>query len=802
MVDLTQQTYQVSLPVAPTRRPIPGETSISLVSNSYKFRVIPPCNIYIYTISFQPDIPADNHVLKRKIITRFRTEIIKHLGNFVLSGDNVFSKNSVRQSINLIPPSTNSTSITEGQNKMVQEFYEDGILISCLHEIEYYVKIVRSGEIPLNDAESQFLMKSKQYFNILVKSKLRELGLIQLGIDRNNYMPNEQINIEGQPLVLWPGYYTSVDISKIGLQITIDSCFKLLRTDTVLDYMDEIIFKNGPRGRRLITEELVGKIVMARYGMNATYKIEDILFHESPMSTFSDSENHTITYLEYYSKRYQQTIERDGQPLILARKNYKCEAVRLIPELCKMTGLSEELLNDRRVKDSFSLHTKLNPDKKRKFIQTLADKLSKVQFADWNVEIDKSPIIVSGYKLPSPSILLKNTSITVEDNSCFQLINKHIMKTENLQRWMVFHTDRDTQIADTLITSLKNIGKSYGIEVANPKVFNVNAGKHGKLEDLYLECLYAKVHPQAQIVLTLIPKNLSALYSEIKKVMTKERPIPHQNIISSTVTRNKIPIFAKIILQMTCKVGASLWGIEIPKEVPKNTMLIGIDVCHLPSSSANSVLGFCATITNDFSKYFNGICMHNPRQEFADSLNPMVKEALAKYYSMNNSTKPDCIIIYRDGVGTSQFQTVINDEIPQVIDGIKNFDPTWKPQLICVLVNKRVNNRFFYQDRNAPPGTLVDSGPVWPFYNFFMFSQNTVAGTSTPTQYCVVFDESQIKPETLQLLTYRICHMYYNWTGGIRVPAPCQYAHKLAFLIGKHTKNEPHKNLSSTYYFL
>ncbi len=120
-------------------------------------------------------------------------------------------------------------------------------------------------------------------------------------------------------------------------------------------------------------------------------------------------------------------------------------------------------------------------------------------------------------------------------------------------------------MADSLILALKNIGKSYGIEVANPRVFNVNAGKQGKLEDLSIESLYEKLHPQAQIVLTILPKHLSPLYSEIKKVMTKDRPIPHQNIISNTVSRNKIPIFAKIILQMTCKAGASLWGLRYPK---------------------------------------------------------------------------------------------------------------------------------------------------------------------------------------------------------------------------------------------
>ena len=26
-------------------------------------------------------------------------------------------------------------------------------------------------------------------------------------------------------------------------------------------------------------------------------------------------------------------------------------------------------------------------------------------------------------------------------------------------------------------------------------------------------------------------------------------------------------------------------------------------------------------------------------------------------------------------------------------------------------------------------------------------------------------------------------HMYFNWPGTVRVPAPCQYAHKLAYQV-------------------
>ena len=41
-------------------------------------------------------------------------------------------------------------------------------------------------------------------------------------------------------------------------------------------------------------------------------------------------------------------------------------------------------------------------------------------------------------------------------------------------------------------------------------------------------------------------------------------------------------------------------------------------------------------------------------------------------------------------------------------------------------------------------------------------------------------NESGLKRIELQQLTYGLCHFYYNWAGPIKVPAPCQYAHKIA----------------------
>ena len=60
-------------------------------------------------------------------------------------------------------------------------------------------------------------------------------------------------------------------------------------------------------------------------------------------------------------------------------------------------------------------------------------------------------------------------------------------------------------------------------------------------------------------------------------------------------------------------------------------------------------------------------------------------------------------------------------------------------------------------------------------------------GTVNPTSYNVIKDTSGLKPKHIQQLTYKLTHLYYNWPGTVRVPAPCQYAHKLAFLVSTNT---------------
>jgi aubergine-like protein len=87
---------------------------------------------------------------------------------------------------------------------------------------------------------------------------------------------------------------------------------------------------------------------------------------------------------------------------------------------------------------------------------------------------------------------------------------------------------------------------------------------------------------------------------------------------------------------------------------------------------------------------------------------------------------------------------------------------------------------------NPPPGSIIDSDLVENQQNnicfdFFLVPQMTTQGCVLPTHFFVSLNESKdLSKEDLESLTYNLCYMYSNWSGSIKVPSPCQHAHKIA----------------------
>ena len=67
---------------------------------------------------------------------------------------------------------------------------------------------------------------------------------------------------------------------------------------------------------------------------------------------------------------------------------------------------------------------------------------------------------------------------------------------------------------------------------------------------------------------------------------------------------------------------------------------------------------------------------------------------------------------------------------------------------------------------------------------------------------CIRERGNGVFPTHMQALTYKLCHLYYNWPGTVRVPMVCQYAHKLAYLVGESLHRVPSPGLDDLLFYL
>lgn len=67
---------------------------------------------------------------------------------------------------------------------------------------------------------------------------------------------------------------------------------------------------------------------------------------------------------------------------------------------------------------------------------------------------------------------------------------------------------------------------------------------------------------------------------------------------------------------MNAKMNGTLWTVERPVGLTKNTMLVGVDVHHGGvGKKKHSIVGFAATMDDSFSKYYSRIIKQDKRDQ-------------------------------------------------------------------------------------------------------------------------------------------------------------------------------------------
>ena len=123
---------------------------------------------------------------------------------------------------------------------------------------------------------------------------------------------------------------------------------------------------------------------------NKTYRIDDIDWDKNPLSTFT-TRSGEISFMQYYENAYNKKISDKEQPLLVSMPKKIVSGVcvvcvcvfsalstvasictqdqrrgmdgpiLLVPELCHMTGLTDEMRSDFRVMKDLAVHTRVEP---------------------------------------------------------------------------------------------------------------------------------------------------------------------------------------------------------------------------------------------------------------------------------------------------------------------------------------------------------------------------------------------------------------------------------------------------------
>ncbi|KAL0478177.1 RNAi component PIWI/Argonaut [Acrasis kona] len=691
-----------------------------------------------------------------------------------------------------------------------QYVYDGQELLFSRKKFEDFAKIVERGNHSY-DVSIKFvktLSSDKidsavlQAFNLVYRSALRHLKLTQ--INRNYFDMDLKFTVGGRDQVeVVPGQQQTIYRTQLGLLSNRDVAWKTLRIENCLQILKGLDHYSGKELQRRFEDEVLHRIMYLPHNKRTAF-ITAVKWDMSPKDKFAQGvSNKMISYVDYYKSTYKFEIKDLSQPMFESkRKSGKVDY--FVPEMCNPTGLTESMRNNRNLMKDLKTATGLVPnDRFKSIVHTLNKQVGNKEFTEklgaWEYGIDQRAVEVEARKLPAETIVHGNKQTSkVNENAEWSLVKRSLYRSVKLDKWVLVYPPK-SRLADDdpqhevnkFLDTLKRVAKQMEIQVVDPEFAPTDSPNTRDYEKTLRESLTGGV----KFAVVILADNNSDRYHAVKRVC-QEKGVLSQCAYWSTIESDNMSKTQKIAVQIVTKLGGAPWTLNYNMNT---TMIVGLDVYHsgeIVNRKKSSIVGLCASMGGDQSQYYSKVMIQAPGKEIVEALEPGIEAALTAYKGVRGSF-PEHLLFFRDGVGEGQVPEVYQTEIQAVRKAIRRVSQSTKMSHLVVL--KRINTRLAVYGNNGElvncgPGTVVDTGITNPnALEFFMIAHHANQGTATPTKYQCLDNESGFTTDQLQAITFKLCHSYYNWYGGIRVPAPCQYAHKLAFLVGQSGLKEETK---------
>ncbi|KAK9289497.1 hypothetical protein L1049_007652 [Liquidambar formosana] len=430
---------------------------------------------------------------------------------------------------------------------------------------------------------------------------------------------------------------------------------------------------------------------------------------------------------------------------------------------------------------------------------------------------------VEGRVLSPPKVLF-NSLVFHGSDGCLALVQK-LLEPTRIKHWAVvsFSALCDMQIIHHLCDDLSKFSEMKGIFMDPPVgVFEENPQFRRAPPAVRVEKMFERMKLQfpeglPHFIICLLPDRMNSdLYGSWKRKTLIDLGISNQCLVP---IRGNKHYLTNLILKINVKLGGLnfLLAAEHSQKIPLvskiPTIVFGMDVSH-HSPHQFDVPSIAAVVSSRqwplISRYRASVRTQLPKVEMIDSLfkpisenkdSGIVRELLMDFYVSSGRRKPTHMIIFRDGVGRSQFNQVLNIELGQIIEACKFLDESWSPKFTVIVAVKNHHTKFF-QSRspdNVPPGTTIDSKVCHPRNNdFYMCAHAGKLGTTRPTHYHVLLDEIGFSIDDLQEFIHSLSYVSQRSTMAISEVAPVRYAHLAATQTSQFMKFEDMLKTSSS----
>jgi len=663
-------------------------------------------------------------------------------------------------------------------------------------------------------------------------------------------------------LMVFASFYAGMQsLSSCGPLLQIDTLHRIAHQRNIIESITSTLDTGHPM--QLDNDEVLaewrrrcaGATVVTLYN-NRLYRIKEVDFSMTPLSTFTqtrreDKTEHDMSFQHFYATYYEKEIIELRQPLLVAFSEKDSEKVYLVPELCALTGFNDEISKDKQMFSAAMKQAKVAPGERLKGICELARSMETPDakndqaqgvaselLQDWNLTLNKEPVTIEGQVHDPLEVNFGSKKYTIEEGNFQRWMRNGLQRPARVDDWLFIYPESDVPVLDIWLRSLRDVAQvAFAMKMADPTRVICSEQRRD-----IVQLLESRLTPKTQLVLLLVPtKDSKKIYELFKQTTISRYPCITQVVRSETIRKRQsiAAILSRIVLQINAKFCGPLWYVDLESPITAPlmtvpTMVIGLDVFHsYEGESVETYLGFAASLDNQCATYFSRASRlekQDWRMSISEKIQEFTREAILQFTRRNGKSLPEHFIIYRASASEDQWPAIRETEVDAfelffssmnqldvVGHGSSSVDEPafvkYTPTLTFVAITKNTHMRFFASSdspdanasiKNPDPGTIID-GPMTArsdVINFYLVNQAASKGTAKPSHYTVLYDTANVQPLALQSLTYRLSYLYFNFTGSVKMPAPAQYAKKIAHMIGTAVRTDPHKRLCCSFFYL